>query len=69
MESVFDSDEEKDNIYEELHGDEGDIPDDVTVYEEVDSEDSEHLEREKSLQDMKSIIKVRSRFLDFWLET
>ena len=54
MESVYDSEEEA-NIYEELHED---IPDDVTVYEEVDSEDSDHGKREQSFLDMKSIIKV-----------
>ena len=57
MESVYDSEEEA-NIYEELHED---IPDDVTVYEDIDSDDSDQQEREKSFQEMKSIIKVKSK--------
>ena len=57
MESVYDSEEEA-NIYEELHED---IPDDVTVYEDIDSDDSDQQEREKSFQEMKSIIKVNTK--------
>ena len=58
MESVCDSEEDA-NIYEELqtvHGE--DIPDDVTVYEDIDTDDSDSAKREKSFQDMRSIIKV-----------
>ena len=53
VESVYDS--EEGNIYEEVHED---IPDDVTVYEDVDSDDSDQAEREKSFRDMKSIIEA-----------
>ena len=57
MESVYDSEEEA-NIYEELQEADADIPDDVTVYEDVDSDDSEQGKREKCFQEMKSIIQV-----------
>ena len=53
VESVYDS--EEGNIYEEVHED---IPDDVTVYEDVDSDDSDQAEREKCFRDMKSIIEA-----------
>ena len=53
VESVYDS--EEGNIYEEVHED---IPDDVTVYEDVDSDDSDQAEMEKSFRDMKSIIEA-----------
>ena len=58
IESVYDS-EEGANIYEEVLED---IPDDVTVYEDIDSDDSDQEEREKSFQDMKSIIKASGAF-------